>query len=132
MIMSLFAGARAARFAAVLFGALALGACAQTPTTDANAGFGAGGAATARVASCFVTRPPGPVPWMPAGATPASPSTRAAAGITRCGPPGWAGGWTDPIVVRPSVRFTSTTGAAGDGAAAGAAGTAAPAPAGSR
>ncbi len=54
MIMSLFAGARAARFAAVLFGALALGACAQTPTTDANAGFGAGGAATPGRAQDFV------------------------------------------------------------------------------
>lgn len=56
MFMSLFASARAARFAAILIGGLALGACASTPTTDPNAagGFGAGGAATPGSAQDFV------------------------------------------------------------------------------
>lgn len=55
MIMSFLASARAAKFAAVLFGGLALGACASTPTTDPNAsGFGAGGAATPGSAQDFV------------------------------------------------------------------------------
>ena len=55
MIMSLFAGTRAAKFAAVLMGGLALGACASTPPTDTNAaGFGAGGAATPGSAQDFV------------------------------------------------------------------------------
>jgi len=56
MIMSLLASARAAKFAAVLMGGLALGACASTPTTDPNAaaGFGAGGAATPGSAQDFV------------------------------------------------------------------------------
>ncbi len=55
MIMSLFASARAAKFAVVLMGGLALGACASTPPTDtAAAGFGAGGAATPGSAQDFV------------------------------------------------------------------------------
>ncbi len=56
MIMSLLASARAAKFAAVLMGGLALGACASTPTTDPNAaaGFGPGGAATPGSAQDFV------------------------------------------------------------------------------
>ena len=58
MIMSLFASARAAKFAAVLMGGLALGACASTPPTDPNAagagGFGAGGAATPGSTQDFV------------------------------------------------------------------------------
>ncbi len=56
MVMSLLASARAARFAAILMGTLALGACANTPATDPNAqaGFGAGGAATPGSAQDFV------------------------------------------------------------------------------
>ncbi len=55
MFMSLFASARAAKFAAILMGGLALGACANTPPTDtAAAGFGAGGAATPGSAQDFV------------------------------------------------------------------------------
>jgi peptidoglycan-associated lipoprotein len=57
MILSLFASARAAKFAAVLMGGLALGACATTPPVDPNAaagGFGAGGAATPGSTQDFV------------------------------------------------------------------------------
>lgn len=57
MIMSLFASARAAKFAAVLMGGLALGACASTPPVDPNAaagGFGPGGAATPGSTQDFV------------------------------------------------------------------------------
>jgi peptidoglycan-associated lipoprotein len=56
MLMSFLASVRAARFAAVLLGGLALGACASTPPTDPNAaaGFGAGGAATPGSAQDFV------------------------------------------------------------------------------
>jgi peptidoglycan-associated lipoprotein len=57
MIMSLFASARAAKFAAVLMGGLALGACATTPPVDPNAaagGFGPGGAATPGSTQDFV------------------------------------------------------------------------------
>ncbi len=53
MIMSLFASARAAKFAALLLGCFALGACANAPKTDAS-GFGAGGAATPGSAQDFV------------------------------------------------------------------------------
>ncbi|MGL4438877.1 MAG: peptidoglycan-associated lipoprotein Pal [Bosea sp. (in: a-proteobacteria)] len=55
--MSLFASARAAKFAAVLMGGLALGACATTPPVDPNAaagGFGPGGAATPGSTQDFV------------------------------------------------------------------------------
>ncbi len=56
MFMSLIGQARAAKFAVVLLGGLALGACASTPTVDPNAaaGFGAGGAATPGSAQDFV------------------------------------------------------------------------------
>jgi len=56
MILSFLASARAAKLAAIVMGGLALGACASTPPTDANAqtGFGAGGAATPGSAQDFV------------------------------------------------------------------------------
>ncbi len=53
MSLSLFAGLRGARFAVVLAGALALGACANNPGAD-QSGFGAGGAATPGSAQDFV------------------------------------------------------------------------------
>jgi peptidoglycan-associated lipoprotein len=57
MSISLFAGARAIRFAAILATGLALGACANTQTATDGAGgsgFGAGGAATPGSAQDFV------------------------------------------------------------------------------
>ncbi|MFY8038220.1 MAG: peptidoglycan-associated lipoprotein Pal [Bosea sp. (in: a-proteobacteria)] len=52
--MSFLASARAAKLALIVLGGLALGACSSTPTTDPNAGFGAGGAATPGSAQDFV------------------------------------------------------------------------------
>ena len=69
---------------------------------------GAFAAATAPIASSFVTRPPGPVPVAADAATPASPSTRAAAGMTLA--PSLGDIWTEPMSTRLPVRFTSTTG----------------------
>jgi peptidoglycan-associated lipoprotein len=54
MLMSFLASARAAKLALIVLGGLALGACSSTPTTDPNAGFGAGGAATPGSAQDFV------------------------------------------------------------------------------
>jgi len=53
MLASLTTSARTVRFAAVLMGALALGACAKDQTAGAD-GFGAGGAATPGSAQDFV------------------------------------------------------------------------------
>ena len=73
------------------------------------AGAGLAAAAVACNASDFVTRPPAPVPVRAAGEMPASPSTRAAAGITRTCGAAAAGICTEPMSTRPSLRLTSTT-----------------------
>jgi peptidoglycan-associated lipoprotein len=54
MALIAFASLRSARLALIVAGALSLGACANTQTTDANSGFGAGGAATPGSAQDFV------------------------------------------------------------------------------
>jgi peptidoglycan-associated lipoprotein len=55
MSLSVFAGLRVSRFALVLVGALALGACANNPNANqAGSGFGAGGAATPGSTQDFV------------------------------------------------------------------------------